>query len=594
MMRTLAAAALSVLAFSCLVRSAAQESTEAPPVDYLILSADRLVDAANEWAQWRSAHGRTTRVLTVSGLQKDAPPSLDQIRQAVRAAAGGDSLTEGFQLLLLGDCPVEGREGYDPGVEIPWFMTPQLDSNPDPTGRVRVPTDNFLADLVEDPDRKPDIAVGRIPARTLPQARAALAKVKAYETAPAGEWMRNLTFFAGEGRFGANIDSMLERLFTQFAERTISQDYNVRMTYANIKSSYAYAPSRFSAKVLDEANAGSLLLVYMGHGQRDRLDNMYVQVDGQRLKYPILTGEDVKSFNIDQGRLPVMLIVACETGHLDFEGECLAERIIFQDKAPVAVLASSRDSHPYANTLLQKAFISEITENRVATLGEAVMKAKRELVEAKDPDRKQLETMAMFILPKKSERDDLNRSHISMYNLVGDPGLRLRYPTLRVNPSLSDKPASEAVPGGTLHLKVRVPGSALTDSSDGKPPALKWKLSVELQCRRTTILGELKPVPDKDLASPDAEKRKAAEDVLAANHAASNSKRVGSFSAAFQGFTQVMGKEELSADMHFTAKLDKTLAPGDYILKVFALDEKGQACGFKSIEMTVKEAPETK
>jgi hypothetical protein len=585
MQRLLAAAVFGLLVWTAAVPVTAQDQPESRPHprDYLILCADNFADVAWQWALWRGNHGRYAAVHKLSDIRADRPPTLEEIREFVRKQAGGEKIRENFQLLLLGDCPVEGTESYDPRVEIPWFLTPQLDSNPAPARRERVPTDNFLADLVEDPDRKPDIAVGRVPARTVEQAELALNKIKAYETAQAGEWMRNLTFFAGEGRFGA----MMENLFMQFAERTISQHYNVRMTYANIRSSYAYAPSRLSAKVIEEANAGALLLTYMGHGLRDRLDDMYVQVEGEKLRYPILTGDDVRGFNIPEGRLPVMLIVACETGRMDHAEQCLAERILFTERAPIAVLASSRDSHPYANTLLQKAFISEITENRVATLGEAMIRAKRELVEAKDPDRKELDRMAMMIVPK-AERDELNRSHISMYNLCGDPGLRLRHPSLRAEPELADKSVAA---GREFTVTVRVPASALADSEDGRPPSLKWKLSVELQTRRTTIAGQLKPVTAADLASPDAAKRKAAEDALAANHAVSNNKRVGAFSHTFQGFKQSMGKEELVTKLVFQCKTDNSLAPGDYILKVFALDEKGAACGFHSVEFTLKEAP---
>lgn len=593
MNRLLAAGAFALLALTCVSPTAAQESSEAIRPDYLILCADGLADAAGQWGKWRTEHGRSVQVMRLSDIKKDAAPSLDEIRESVRKAAGGEKITEGFQLLLIGDCPVEGSDGYDRKVEIPWFMTPQLDSNPDTSGRVRVPTDNFLADLVEDTDRKPDIAVGRIPARTPEQAAAALAKVKAYETAAAGEWMRNLTFFAGEGRFGAAIDGMLEGLFIQFAEKTISQDYNLRMTYANIKSSYAFVPSRFGKKVIAEANAGALLLTYMGHGSWDRLDNMYVQLETERLKHPILTAADVKDFNIPEGRLPVMLIVACDTGYMDHDGDCLAERILFTPNAPVAVLASSRNSHPYANTLLQKAFIGEITANRVATLGEAMIKAKRELVEAKDPDRKSLDRMAMMIVPK-AERDELNRSHISMYNLCGDPGLRLRHPSLRVQPALDKAETNVVAAGDSITLAVRVPSTAIAESADGKPQTSNWKLSIEMQTRRSVITGELKTVPTADLASPDAKKREAAEDIVAANHAISNNKRVGNFSATFQGVKQRMTKEELLTDLVFTAKLDNSLAAGDYFLKVFALDEKGQACGFQSVAITVKEAPPKK
>ncbi|MBK9976144.1 MAG: hypothetical protein IPP14_15335 [Planctomycetes bacterium] len=586
MTRLFALLLLAALFAAAFTGARAQDTPkQTAPVDYLIISADGLAEVASEWAKWRTDYGRVVQIVTLSEISKDKPPSLDAIRDTVLKQAGGEKLTPGFQVLLLGDCPVERTETYNPKIEIPWLLTPQFDSNPEPSARVRVPTDNYLADLIEDDDHKPDIAVGRIPARSAQEARIALAKVKAYETAPAGPWMRNLTFFAGEGRFGAQIDGMLENLFTQFAERTISQAYNVRMTYANIKSSYAYSPSRFSQKVIEEANAGSLLLCYMGHGQIDRLDNMYVKVEGERLRYPILTGDDVKDFKIKDGKLPVMLIIACETGHLDNDGPCLAERILFNESAPVAVLASSRDSHPYANVLLQKAFISEITQNHRATLGEAIMLAKRELVEAKDPDRKQLETMAMFILPKKAERVELNRSHISMYNLCGDPGLRMRYPTLNMTPASTGKAAA----GSTADVSLKVPGTAV--SGEGAEKACNWKIDLELQTRRTVIAGELKTVPEADLASADPAKRKAAEDIIAANHATSNDKRVANFSSTFQGLKQKMTKEELINELVYQAKFDNSLAPGDYILKVFALDEKAQACGFTSLEITVKEAP---
>lgn len=570
-----------------LVRSDAQDKPAEPkPVDYLIVSADSFADVGKEWAAWRTEHGRTVQLLKLSEIKKDAAPSLEEIREAVRKQAGGETPREGFQLLLIGDCPNEKSESYDAKTEIPWYLTPQMDSCPDETRRVQVPTDNFLADLVDDPDHKPDIAVGRIPARTLEQARIALAKVKAYETAKAGEWMRNLTFFAGEGHFGEMIDTMLEGLFMKFADQTISQDYNLRMTYANIKSSYAYAPSRFSKKVVEEANAGALLLCYMGHGSHDRLDNMYVQVADKKLTYPILTGDDVKDFAIPDGKLPVMLIVACDTGYMDHAKGSLAERVVFGEKAPVAVLASSRNSHPYANTLLQKAFISEITERRRTTLGEAMILAKRELVEAKDKDRKSLDNMAKFILPSKAERVELNRSHISMYNLCGDPGLQLRHPTMKF--SVTDMTVGDITPGGTLKLMVRAPGIHIPVGEEKVVPK-SWR--IEVQSRRTAIPGKLKPAPgDGDLVSTNADVRKAAEDVVSENHAISNAKTVDGVKFNVGAVGTRVGEKKMQ-ETHIEGVIPSTLPPGNYLIKVYVPDENSAACGFTSLGITVKEAP---
>ncbi|MCB9932220.1 MAG: hypothetical protein H6841_02230 [Planctomycetes bacterium] len=411
------------------VKPEGETTPDAPAVDYLVISADGLAEVAKEWADYRASHGRVTKVLTIGAIGKlheMDEPGLTEIKSAILEHAGDEEVREGFQVLLLGDCPNDSATDYDPKSEIPWMLTRQMDSNPTPARRERVPTDNFFADLVQDDDALPDIAVGRIPARTPEQARLALAKVKAYEAAKQGEWLRNLTFFAGEGHFGAMIDTMLERLFMQFAE-SMSQAHNVRMTYANINSSYAYVPSKFSNKVIEEANAGALLLCYLGHGAYDRLDDMYVEVDGKRTRYPILSAGDVGKFNIPDGKLPVMMIIACETGRLDHPKGSLAEKICFTEKAPVAVIASSRDSHPYSNTLLELAMVDELSVNSAPTLGHAFLKSKRELILGEHPERKKLDTMAMFIIPEK-ERAGLNQSHLSLYNLTGDPGLRMQYP----------------------------------------------------------------------------------------------------------------------------------------------------------------------
>ena len=571
-------ALLAVLALVATALVTAQDggktSSDAPaPCDYLIICADGLKASADDWAAYRKANGRNPKVVTLTEIAKAAEvdeAGMVEIKQHIETAAKAtsDPMT-GFQVLLIGDCPNEDATSHDAKTEIPWFLTRQMDSNPTEQRRKRVPTDNFYADIDNDENNLPEFAIGRIPARTNEQVQLALKKVKAYETSGEGEWLRNLTFFAGEGRFGEQVDRMLEGLFTKFAEQTIDPKYTVRMTYANINSSYAYVPRLFSDKVIEEANAGALMLVYIGHGSYDRLDNMYVE----KTRYPILLGEDVAKFNIPDGKLPVMLIVACQTGYMDHPQGSLCERICFAEKAPVAVVASSRDSHPYSNTLLQKAMVGEIIANRRGTLGEALMRAKRELILAEDPDRGQLEFMARFIIPKKDERDALNRSHISMYNLTGDPGLRLRYPSLQAE-KLSD--ATWNAEKGFAHIKVHAPQFG----ADNKE--LVWECSVEVL--RSKIPGELKTFDAADLASGDAKKVKAAEEAIAANHAISNNKRVAAMKLTHIGVSKGSGIVE----QHFEGKPEPALAPGDYILKLSARDSEGKAYGFTSLALTVK------
>ena len=555
-------------------------SDDASRADYLIIAADGLAEVAADWAKYRAENGRITKVLTVSQIGKlheMEQPGLTEIKNTiVDHASQDDEITEGFQVLILGDCPTESTTDYDSATQVPWLLTRQVDSNPNEARRKRIPTDNFYADIIKDSDGLPDIAVGRIPATTVEEARMALKKVKAYEAAPQGDWMRNLTFFAGEGRFGAQIDKMLESIFIRFAEQ-IGQAYNVRMTYANIESDYAYVPRKFSEKVIEEANRGAILLTYLGHGLYDRLDNMYVEVDGQRERYPILTSEHVDQFDIPDGKLPVMTIIACQTGYMDHPKGCLAEKICFTEKAPVAVIASSRDSHPYSNTLIQKAVVQEVVNDNAETLGQAFMDAKRELILAKDPDRKSLELMAMFIIPKKSDRDELNRSHLSMYNLTGDPGLRLKQPGLRVGTKLG---------GSGITGKNSAEGFTLQVTTDEE---VELEVEAWIECRRAQLANPVQEYDKAALTSSDAKARAKAEKTLAENHDIANNKLVTELTLTPDGSGDVADEGETKTYVQFYAgKADSPLAPGDYILKVFARDPKGERCGFAAVEFEVK------
>jgi hypothetical protein len=589
-MKLLRALPLLLLPFFCVAPVGAED--DAPPVDYLIVTANDLHEAAREWAEYRAEHGRVAVVLRMSDIAAVADeelPGVDEIRRVInRFARPGDELTKGFEVLLLGAVPEEGAEGYNPAVEIPWQMTSMVDANANPERRRTIPTDNVYANLLNDNDDMPNIAVGRIPARTLEQARVALEKVRAYEAATPGEWLRRLTYFAGEGRFGTAVDTLLENLFGQFVEDVVPPEYAIRMTYANINSSYAYAPSRFSRKVIDEANTGALMLTYMGHGLHDRLDNMYVEVDGRRRLHRILQSEDVKGFDIEGGKLPIMLILACRTGALDHADGCLSEAVCFAPRGPVAVISSSRDSHPYSNILLKVALTNALCGQvglPSRTLGSAFMHAKRELSLGEGEERRRLDALASLIIPARDERNRLNRTHIAMYNLVGDPGLRLHRRPFPLR-SISAK-AHEG--GKEVSVEAFTQVYSLTRS-----PFMGSKVehSLEIHARRTVIPGELEKVNLADLVSGDEERRSAAEDVLARNHEVANTRLIAQVDLKDENAVRYDPTRSGAHRVFVRVKLDRPLAPGEYILKLSARDESGALVSLTPATLKVEETNE--
>ncbi len=586
--RPLFLAALAVLAFAAaIIPIRAEETAPKKRVDYLIITADSFADAAKEWGEYRAQKGRRIAVKTVSDIATNwghERASVTDIKNTIKGAAS-ETINAEFQVLLIGDCPSspgkkpEGELNYDPNVELPWFITDLKDEQ----GSI-IAGDNFYADIADKDDDLPEIAVGRIPARTIEEVRLALAKVKAYESARNGEWIKRLTFFAGEGHYGPLIDSMIEMAFTQFADEHVDNAYDLRMTYANLDSPYAWVPSKFTDKVAEEANMGSLLLTYLGHGAWDRLDDFRVKIDGKFSTYPILKADDVGKFAIKDGQLPVMLIIACDTGWMDgpAKNRCLGERILFTDNAPVAVIASSRNSHPYSNMIVQKGIVQGIANRKCETLGEAFRYMKRELTLGQEPDRKDLEDMAAMLMPKKSERDAKNRAHLFLYNLMGDPGLKIKHVVSQFKAVLFDNknggPAStnEVEEGFAPEYEIDIP----QDLQDQKSPV---SLTVTLERRRASLGAEPAKFDPADLASKDEKVRAAAEKIVMANHKMANDRLIS---------PGVCVMPEIAPDVGviretYGFNLDKPLAPGDYLVKIFALDKKGDKCGFTALPFKV-------
>lgn len=554
--------------------------TEGPdsPVDYLVIYADDYKEIAQQWADYRTTTGYITETLAYSKVH--ATPSLDALKLKIQKLHEASSE---LQVLLIGGCPDAGSKTVNMAREIPWRMSSYKDASP----RLpkSVPSDNFLADTIKDNAGKTDIAIGRIPARTKEEALLAFSKVKLYESSESGDWMRNLTFFAGEGRFGPIVDGMIEKLFTEFMSLSVDPAFDVRMTYANIRSDYSYIPTQFSSQVIKEANAGGLILTYIGHGLYDRLDNMQVKIDGETKRFPILSVADVKDFNIKDGKLPVMMIVACQTGYMDHKEGCLAEAVIFQKNAPVAVVASSRDSHPYSNILFQKTFTESVV-GECKTLGAAFLAAKRELIEAKDPKRSTLDIMALAVMPDKKDRDRSNEAHLRLYNLVGDPGLQLRKASAKVFIAKGDKgpESSKSIRvdfESEFELGLRFTPQMCVEFKDG---AKVEGIEIRLCRARDSRSPDLKGFKKGDLFSSDDEVRKVAEAVLTSNHAASNDKVMSDVGYTLKAAH--LGDDD--ASVIYTVKLGPGVAPGGYILKVFALDDEKGFVAIDSTPLTVR------
>ncbi len=318
-------------------------------------------------------------------------------------------------------------------------------------GDEQIASDNTYGDL--DGDDLPDVAVGRIPADNPKQLASVLARTIAFEQQQdVNRWRRDVHVIAGVGGFGALADGVIEMTTRRFLSDRIPGWADLTMTQASPQSPYCPDPWRFSEMAVQRLNQGGMFWVYIGHGHVRHLDMLHC--DNQWL--PILTHEHLPLINV-QMNSPIAIFLACYTGAFDAVEDSLAEQLVMHEQGPVAALGASRVSGPYGLAMLANGMLSECFEQQTSTLGEVVLNAKRRMMKQPDDQldttantyaatqsapinqtpanpsqanqTQMLSALASALSPAGHDLAAERLEHVWMMNLIGDPLLRLNYPS---------------------------------------------------------------------------------------------------------------------------------------------------------------------
>jgi hypothetical protein len=200
---------------------------------------------------------------------------------------------------------------------------------------------------------------------------------------------------------------------------------------------------------LARLNEGSLFWVYIGHGQPWSVDE--VQVPGAR--FPILSTADTAQLECRHGA-PIACFLACYSGAFDLPRDCLAEEMLRKDGGPVAILCGSRVTMPYAMSVMGSELLEQCFGGEAETIGEAVLAAKRRMMRTDKPNRHRaaLDAAAAALSPTAGQLEEERAEHLDLFNLLGDPLLRVSYPR-----EIGVKVASAARPGQTIPLVLTSP-----------------------------------------------------------------------------------------------------------------------------------------
>lgn len=374
--------------------------------DTLVICPSELRAALDPWIEYRTSQGHAISVI---------PPKRDaqSLTAAIRQLAKAGNLKA---VVLIGDVP--NGVGAPLNRCVPThYVTAKVNTRwgSPPT----IATDIPYADL--DDDGLPDLIVGRIPADTPDELSRVIAKVLRYEReSKDGAWQRRLDTVAGVGGFGVLADTLIEAAGRQVFMQAVPTGYEMR--HAAVKDAQPKdADIRTTAR--DRLNEGSLAWIYMGHGTPTELD--YVPTTAGPAS--LLSLSDLPNICCPQ-QSPLAVFVACYTGAFDVNGECLAEALALTADGPVAVIAATRVTMPYGNTVFGYELLRACFNDRPASIGEAMRLAARRTMQAGADDklRPSLDSIAQGLSPAPVDLSAERREHVLMYHLLGDPLLRLR------------------------------------------------------------------------------------------------------------------------------------------------------------------------
>lgn len=442
-------------------------ANSAGPYDTLVVCPDPLRAEMQPWIDHRIAQGHQIGILP-SG-------SSEQIHKAIAREAARGKLR---WVVLVGDTHEEGQALGPQQVPTFWSaakINVKWGSEP------KIATDNYYADL--DGDTLPELAVGRLSVDSPEELRGLVARILRYErNQEYDHWCRKIHIVAGVGGFGGLVDSVLQMATKNLISEGIPAGFATTMTYASWQSPYCPDPREFGKITIDRLNEGSLFWVYVGHGHRYVLDRMRVPGGA----FPIMDVRDAARLACREGA-PIAIFLACYTGAFDSPRDCLAEELLCSPGGPIAVFSGSRVTMPYAMAVMSNGLMNQYFDGRHATLGELILTAKRQLAsevpddaaqqneaQRKEPTllaagapsrRELLDSIARVLSPVKDQLHEERREHVLLFNLLGDPLLRLPRPQpieLRV--------AQEARAGAALTVE----GLCLSGG----------ECQVELVCRR--------------------------------------------------------------------------------------------------------------
>ena len=377
--------------------------------EFIIITPELFQEQASRLAQFRQTHdGLDVEVVTLPSLYNEfssGQQDVSAIRDYLRYLWNRDKRLK--YVLLFG----KGSYDYKNRVENNTNFVPTYESRNSLSPLGSYSSDDFFGFLEDDEgewvessagDHLLDIGLGRIPVTSTREATLAVNKIIDYQTSSEnlGDWRSKLLFVADDGdnnihqRDADQLATLVDTTYRNFNVQKIYLDAFEQERSANGESSV-----QAQQALLNAVDQGLLILNFTGHG-----------AETGWMQERILTLDLIDEFS-NSTALPLVVTATCEFGRNDDPSIVSgAERIMLKSNGgAVALITTARPVFSSTNYDLNLALYGSILEQnngQFARLGDVI---------------------------KFTKNNSLNGSLNRNFILLGDPSMRLAYPSKSIS-----------------------------------------------------------------------------------------------------------------------------------------------------------------
>lgn len=352
--------------------------------NYLIITHETLLDAANEYATYRAS--------TAGGSYQPLVVTIQQIYDTFNYGERNPMAIRAYTRYLLANAKPSNLLLIGRGVSFPDEL--RSDKYPDLVPTVGYPGSDVLltAGLNGFNENVQALPTGRLNVTKNSEVLAYLAKVKEKEAIyTPSQWMKKVLHLSG----GQSQNELLTlKSILENVQPTVSESFLGGKTLVKSKPTDEEV---VQADIRKEINEGVGLLSYVGHGSASTLD------------FNIGYCSPPENGYTNKGKYPLMFFNGCGVGNVFYRYNALStDWLLTPDKGAIAVLGNSFWSYAYPTqrfleVFYEKLFEDEKTSN--STLGEV------------------LQATNLALLPQAG--NEYIKANMHQIILQGDPALRL-------------------------------------------------------------------------------------------------------------------------------------------------------------------------